>query len=74
MTEYTFERINHTFHTNEMDLVLVTVNKVFLLPILHTNWKSRYKRYVTYGIRAKLKCLDLMDSSTCRYVVNYVTM
>ena len=39
MNEYTFERINHTFDTNEMDLVLVTVNKVFfLLPILHSQW------------------------------------
>ena len=29
MNEYTSERINHTFDTNEMDLVLVTVNKGF---------------------------------------------
>ena len=33
---------------------------------------SRDKMDITYGIRAKLKHSDLMDSSTCRYVVNYV--
>ena len=27
---------------------------------------------ITYGIRAKLQSSDLMDSSTCRYVVKYV--
>ena len=40
-------------------------------PLSHI-MESRYKRYVTYGIREKLKRSDLMDSSTCRYVVNYV--
>ena len=29
-------------------------------------------RDITSGIRAKLKRSDLMDSSTCRYVMNYV--
>jgi len=71
MNEYTFERINHTFDTNEMDLVLVTVHKVFF-SFTHpsSTMDSRYKRYSTYGIRARLKRSDLMDSSTYRYVVN----
>ena len=39
-----------------------------LFPIM----ELRYKRYSTYGIRARLKRSDLMDSSTYRYVFNYV--
>ena len=48
MNEYTFERINHTFDTNEMDLVLVTVHKVFF-SFTHpsSTMDSRYKRYST---------------------------
>ena len=33
---------------------------------------SKAERDITYGIRAKLKRSDLMDSSTYTYVVNYV--
>ena len=47
MNEYTFERINHTFDTNEMDLVLVTVHKVFSFTHSSSTMDSRYKRYIT---------------------------
>ena len=57
MNEYTSERTNHTFDTNEMELVLVTVHKVILFTHSSYTMESRYKRYITYGIRAKIKTL-----------------
>ena len=68
MNEYTSEMINHTFDTNEMDLVLVTVHKVFLFTLSSYTMESRYKRYITYGIRAKIKTLGpdgLIDMHVC---------
>ena len=54
----------------DLFIVIKTKTKHFLF-FSHT-LASRAKRDITYGIKAKLKCSDLMDSLTCRYDVNYV--
>ena len=66
-------RLIRTFDTNKKDLVLVAVHEVFF-SFTQSSYimTSRYKRYITYGIRAKIQRLDLMDSSTYRYAVNNV--
>ena len=60
------------FAASRLDLFIVIKTKTKHFPFFSHTLASRAKRDTTYGIRAKLKCLDPMNSLTCKYVVNYV--